>query len=189
VLERSAYPHKVFKSLFENEEQIRNSYIKTQCREILTSCDTVKNKHEKGKLFERLTEIIFTSNNFFELVDKRVNTGDEEIDLVVKNNIDKPFWNALQSPLFFIECKNWINVVGTKELRDFEGKLRNHAKLVKVGFFVSINGFSSEVANELKRGSRGDQHVVLLDRSNIEDYLSSKQEFFSWIEKQTTTFY
>lgn len=181
--------NRVFKTLFVNEETLRSQYIKSQCVELLASCDKAQSKHEKGYSLERLTELLFTSNNSLELVDKRVSTGDEEIDLVVKNNIHKPFWLAFNSPLFFIECKNWGLPVGVKEIRNFEIKLRNHMKLAKIGFFVSINGFTNEVDNELKRAGRDDYHLVLITRHEINEYLSTSQDFFSWLEKQTARFY
>jgi len=184
LVEKVNLYNRVFQSLFRNENQVRERYIKSECRDLLASCDTASKSSDKGRLLERLTELIFTANRLFELVDKRVSTGDEEIDLVVKNNIDRPFWNAMQSPLFFIECKNWKDPVGAKELRDFEGKLRNHAKLAKVGFFVAINGFTSEVSNELRRTGRGDQHIVLLDRTDLEEYLGGSDDFFPWLEKR-----
>ncbi len=189
LIEKVNLYNKVFKTLFVDEDEVRAQYIKTQCLELLAECDQVTNKYKKGLILERLTEIIFTSNNSLELVDKRVSTGDEEIDLVVKNNIDRPFWMAFSSPLFFIECKNWYSPVGTKELRNFEIKLQNHAKLVKVGFFVYLNGFSSDVESELKRMGRDEYHVVLIDRDDISQYLSSSTDFFVWLEKQTSKFY
>lgn len=182
------YNH-AFQNLFRNEKQIREQYIKAECRDLLSRCEVSTSAAERGRLFEKLTELVFTANRYFDLVDKRVSTGDEEIDLVVKNNVDSPFWNALQSPLFFIECKNWSTSVGAKELRDFEGKLRNHARLVKVGFFVSMNGFTREVANELKRGSREEQHVVLIERADLTEYVASPLEFFAWLERKTVKFY
>jgi hypothetical protein len=182
------YNH-TFQNLLRNEQRIREEFIKTECRDLLIRCEAASTAAERGRLLERLTELVFTSNRYFDLVDKRVSTGDEEIDLVVKNGVNTPFWNALQSPLFFIECKNWKDSVGAKELRDFEGKLRNHARLVKVGFFVSMNGFTKEVANELKRGSRESQHVVLLERKDLDEYVASSQEFFAWLERKAATFY
>lgn len=181
--------NRVFKVLFRNEEEIRTRYIKTQVMEILAICDSTENKYEKGRLLEDLIELLFTSNNSLDLVDKRVSTGDEEIDLVVKNNISRPFWIAFGSPLFFIECKNWSSPVGSKHVRDFELKLQNHAKLAKVGFFVSINGFSSEVYGELKRLGRDQYHIVLLDRDDIREYVSSEMEFFYWLEKKASKFH
>jgi hypothetical protein len=189
LVEKVNLYNRVFETLFTKEENIRNRFIKTECEEIFKKCTRERNKSRKGKLLERLTEILFTSNNAFELVDKRVSTGDEEIDLVIKNNIDRPFWISFGSPLFFIECKNWSSQVGTKELRDFEIKLQNHAKLAKVGFFVSLNGFTSQVFSELKRLGRDEYHIVLIKGDDIKNYLSSKIDFFEWLEQQTSKFY
>jgi hypothetical protein len=181
--------NRVFRTLFVNEEEIRGRFIKAQCADLLLECDATHSRYEKGYLLEHLTEVIFTSNNSLELVDKRVSTGDEEIDLVVKNNINRPFWLAFGSPVFFIECKNWNAPVGAKELRDFEAKLRNHAKLAKIGFFVSLNGFTSEVESELKRAGRDAYHIVLIQRQDIDEYLSSSADFFTWLEKRAARFY
>ncbi|MBK8913374.1 MAG: restriction endonuclease [Phycisphaerales bacterium] len=185
LVEKISLYNRVFEPLLRNEGQVREQYIKSECRDLLLSCDAASSSSEKGRILERLTELLFTANRHFELVDKRVSTGDEEIDLVVKNNIDRPFWNALQSSLFFIECKNWRDPVGARELRDFEGKLRNHAKLAKVGFFVSIGGFTSAVKSELMRAGRGEQLVVLLDRSDLDEYLRGSEDFFPWLETRT----
>jgi len=181
--------NKVFHSLFRNEEDIRSRYIKTQCKEYLNNCSQAKTIYEKGKALENLMEMLFTSNNSLELIDKRVSTGDEEIDLVIKNNIDRPFWLAFQSPLFFVECKNWVNPVGTKELRDFEIKIQNHSNLVQVGFFVSINGFSTEIPEELKRLGRDHYHVILLNKKDIEEFINSDKNFFDWLEGKAARFY
>ena len=86
----------------------------------------------------------------------------EEIDLLLKNSLDRPFWNAFGSPLFFVECKNWKAAVGAKEVRDFETKIRNHAKLAKLNFFIALNGFTSEAEEHIKRLGREEYHIVLL---------------------------
>ena len=43
----------------------------------------------------------------FQVASKRVSAGDEEIDLVCKNSVNRPCWLTLHSPLCFVECKNW----------------------------------------------------------------------------------
>lgn len=181
--------NRVFQTLFVNEDDIRTRYIKTQCADILQECVRGTSKPAKGRALEHLTEILFTSNNSLDMVDKRVSTGDEEIDLVIKNNIDRPFWLAFQSPLFFVECKNWNDPVGARELRDFEMKLQNHSALAKVGFFVAVNGFTAGVREELKRAGREQYHIVLIDRGDIEDYVSSDVDFFVWLEGRASKFH
>ncbi len=68
-------------------------------------------------------------------------------------------------------------------MRDFEIKIQNHS-LAKVGFFVSLNGFSSEVAAELKRLGRSEYHIVPIERRDIESYLSSDEGFLDWLQKE-----
>ncbi|QPC82918.1 restriction endonuclease [Phototrophicus methaneseepsis] len=189
LIQKVSLYNRVFKALFENEEDLRTQYIKSRCKELLLSCDTAKSNNEKGKALEDLTELLFTLNNVLTLVDKRVSTGDEEIDLVIQNNIDRPFWLAFQSPLFFIECKNWSRPVGTAEIRNFEGKLRNHQRMVRIGFFVCLSGFTNEVFSELKRMGRDGQHIVLIKRDDIEEFISSDMDFFVWLERRTAIFY
>ena len=66
----------------------------------------------------------------------------------------------------------------------FEIKMQNHASLAKLGFFVSLNGFSDEVPSELKRMCRSGYHVVLLTRNEIEEYLASDATLLNWLERQ-----
>lgn len=188
IIRKTTLYNRMYKSLFVNEEDFRNRYIKSRATDLLVACDEALSTNIKGKTLEDLTELLFTSNSFMELVNKRVSTGDEEIDLVIKNNINRPFWLAFQSPLFFIECKNWKNPVGASELRNFEVKLRNH-KLAKVGFFVALGGFTAEVWSELKRMGREQEHIVLIDRNDIKTFLDSDMDFFMWLESKTAKFY
>lgn len=162
--------------------------IKVTCAKLLEACDMATNKIEKGKTLEDLIEVLFTSDDGIILAAKRVSTGDEEIDLVCKNNVNRPFWMALQSPLCFVECKNWSTNVGTSEIRDFEIKLQNH-RLAKVGFFVSMNGFTSAVISEMKRMGRSDYHLTLIERSDIVEYLSSDESLLNWLENKMSQLY
>lgn len=179
----------VYDPLIAKESNIREQFVKNEVSKILNECETVTNIQEKGRKLEKLTETLFTNNNQFNLIEKNVNTGDEEIDLVFANNISDPFWDAFNSPLFFVECKNWSNSkVGSKELRDFEGKIRNH-QLVKVGFFLSLNGFTSMFFDELKRVTRENFHIVPLEGKDIEEYLRSRDYFYNWIKSKSSKIY
>jgi hypothetical protein len=184
LVEKVKLYNRVYERLFANESTVREQHIRSRCSELLQACKSEESTHKKGRLLEELMEVIFTADRSSEVVHKRVSTGDEEIDLVIKNDIDKPFWLAFSSPAFFVECKNWSGVVGSKELRDFETKIRNHARFTKLGFFVSINGFSVEVAEELKRAGREDYHITLLDGRDLEELTGSDCGVFSWLEKR-----
>lgn len=167
---------------FEDDDWPKD--IKSQCKRLLVACDKATTSSEKGKALEDLMDAMFGSEVGLAVSDRRVSTCDEEIDLVLMNNVNRPFWLALNSPLLFVECKNWTRHIGTKDVRDFEVKLQNHTFLVKVGVFVSINGFSSEVASELKRMSRSNYHVVMIERADIVAYLDASEGVLSWLEKR-----
>ncbi len=187
IVDKVTLYNRVFQVLFANESSIRDKYIKSECKNLLSDCMSASSNSEKGSLLERLIVLLFTSPEELMVVNKNVMTGDEEIDVVIKNNINRPFWLAFSSPLFFVECKNWSSKVGAKELRDFEGKLRNHGNLAKVGFFVSLNGFTSQVEEELKRAGRDGHHVVLIKGSNIEHFCASNTDVFTWLEQLAST--
>ena len=178
-----------FEGLFRDETSVRNRYMRTTCRELLTKCDSDISNYEKGRLLEQLVELLFTANGSLELADRNLKTSDEEIDLAIKNTVDRPFWQAFGSPLIFVECKNWTQPVGTAAIRDFEMKIQNHGNLVKLGFFVSLNGYTSEAKSEMKRIGRDRYHLVLLQRSDIEQYIESADDFFIWLESRIAKIY
>ncbi len=177
-----------FKPLITKEDFIKEKYVKSHGKDLLQACLNEKDSYKKGQYLEQLTEIIFTSNNSLDISSRRVKTGDEEIDLVILNKMTSAFWVALGA-MFFVECKNWSTPIGAKEMRDFETKLRNHRNVTLLGFFVSINGFTSEARNHLKRIGREDYHIVLIDKSDIKGYLNSTQNLFEWLEEKVKIIY
>lgn len=180
-----------FSSILNQKEYVKEIYLRNELRIIIDKIDNVDKKdiYIKGKLLEDLVETIVNNINGLDVIEKRMNNGDEEIDIVAKNNINKPFWQSLSSPCLFFECKNWSYKIGTKEIRDFEIKLQNHNKLVKLGVFISYNGFSKEVYNELKRMSRDDYHIVLISKNEIEDFIKDRIKLIDWFENLTTKFH
>jgi hypothetical protein len=61
-----------------------------------------------------------------------LNNDDEEIDLVLKNNIESPFFQSLNSPVILVEAKNWKSKTPTKETRNFSMKCDDHKNLTRV---------------------------------------------------------
>lgn len=175
--------NRVFKILSEREEDVRERYAKTKTRSLTVQLSNTRKKNVKGKLLEEMISTIFEGHPGFEIVERRYSTGDEEIDLIVKNNLSKPFWLGLSSPMIFIECKNWQKPVGTKELRDFEIKLQNHRPLVRMGFFIAPGGFSRECITELRRASRTDYTIVLIDMKAISHFMNSSLSVPNWLEE------
>ncbi|MGB3308239.1 MAG: restriction endonuclease [Nodosilinea sp.] len=180
IIRKVGLYNKAFQPLLLKEGNLRSRYIKSECRRFLKDFDSL-DTYKKGLWLENMMSLLFGDNSSIEVVNKRVSTGDEEIDLVIKNSIESPFWQAFGSPLFFVECKNWSKPVGSKDIRDFEIKLQNHS-LAKIGFFVSFNGFTSEARSEFKRFGRENYHIVPLSRVDIEEFLKTEKHFYAWLE-------
>lgn len=180
--------NKFFNPLLIKEDFVKEKYIKRKGSEYLKNCLSEKNSYVKGQMLEKLIELIFTSNKSLEISSSRVKTGDEEIDLVIVNKMESTFWLAFGS-MFFVECKNWNKKIGAKEMRDFETKLRNHNNVTKLGFFISINGFTKEAINHLKRIGRENYHIVLIGKPEIEEYINGTMSLFDWLAKKVEKIY
>jgi len=181
--------NRAFGKLVATEVDPRNAYIRAEVNRLLAECDQATTNAAKGRKLELLIETLFSIPDELQVEEKRLNTGDEEIDLTIRNNVQRPFWIGLRSPLLFVECKNWTSRVGSAEVRDFETKVRNHHAMTRLGFFVGLNGFTSEAANSLRRVGREDYHIVLIDRADISAYLNSNEDVLPWLERCASRLY
>ncbi|MGI8331317.1 restriction endonuclease [Actinomadura scrupuli] len=174
---------RMFRPLSDREPEVRDLYARTQIRQLLDQLDQPAHAAKaKGDLLEKLMNQIFSSEPGLQVVQANYLTGDEEIDLIIKNNVDRPFWHNLGSALIFVECKNWSGPVGPNEVRNFEGKLLNHAGLVKVGILVAPNGFTKNVETAIRRSSRDLHTLLLIDRTDLDHLASGTDHVLDWIE-------
>lgn len=176
--------NKFFFSLFQKEKTVKEIFFRQQIDKYIALVDQKGTSSDvKGKTLEQLMDLVFSSVDGLKVMERRVNTGDEELDLVLKNNLAKPFWTAFGSPFVFVECKNWSAKVGAKEIRDFEGKLLNHGNVTKIGIFVSYNGFTAEAATHISRMSRGTQHMVFVSGKDLRKLADRGTEVLEWLEE------
>ena len=103
--------------------------------------------------------------------------------MVVKNNVGRPFWTGLGSPLLFVECKNWQAPVGAAEIRNFEGKLANHSPLARIGILVAPGGFTSQAVAAIKRSSRDPYTIALADRMELDALAYGAEPVLDWLER------
>jgi hypothetical protein len=175
--------NKVFRVLLEKDSWLQEHYNKQRLSDLWYQLNVEKDKIKKGLELELFMQVLLEIIDGVKIIDRRINNGDEEIDIVTTNHIADTFWISLQSPLLLFECKNWISNIGVKELRDFEGKLRNHNNLCRIGFFISVNGFSSECIEQLKRMGRQEHILVLIKGSDIEELITNELNIKPWLEK------
>lgn len=133
-----------------------------------------KNPQMKWKLLENFLVDLFSTIDWLNIVANNLNNGDEEIDIILQNNIHEWFFANLNSPLLLVEAKNREKNVPTAIARDFTFKTRFHKNLTRVGILVSVNGYTWEVDEVLKRLWSTEELLVLIEWVDIENLLSEK---------------
>jgi len=167
----------------EPTENIRKPLDKTELKVIWEKCKKEKNKQKKGRLLEEFIVKLFVTIENFVLFKKNLNTANEELDIVFRNNIERPFWVSLNSPHIFFECKNWSSKVQARIVGELETKLTNHSNLTRIGIFVATMGYESGCFVEQVRCGRGSNIIVLISGDDIDNFLESYQDTIEWMEE------
>jgi hypothetical protein len=106
--------------------------------------------NEKGRLLEEVFLRLFQLDGSFVVIEHNVRTESEQIDLVVQPDATSPFWSRVTPPMILLECKNWKDRIGTKEVQVFATKIENRPRILcRIGYLVSISGFTSDAEKEL----------------------------------------
>jgi len=157
-------------------------------QDLLASGLSAPTRYEQGKALEDLICYVFGRVSGIEVSKRnKLNTfGTEEVDIA--------FWNAkLQNGLHFlpniilVECKNWSNPLGSREVAYFAQLLQNRGR--DYGILIAANGISGsatdvnqahyEVAMSLSRGL----NILVLTRSDLETLHSTEQLAYLLKEK------
>lgn len=127
---------------------------------------------EKGKALERLTVEIFHTIKGLKVLDVNVRLKAEELDMVLQNNINVGFWRFAGSPII-VECKNWSDKVGAREISVLSDKLNSIGPDAKTGILIAPNGVSGDSASnailKIREKRQRGQYIILLDRQALEE--------------------
>jgi len=137
---------------------------------------------EKGKALEMFCVSFFSEADGFEVTERSLVLKSEEIDLILKNNARKPYWIQLRSPNIFVECKNWSKPVGADEIKKFRMKIYDHQDLVKVGFFIALNGFTTGLTYEQIRAQTSGYVLGVIIKEDFEDFFNSEMTILEFLE-------
>ncbi len=139
----------------------------------------------KGKLFEKLFVRLLQIDGNFIVCEHNVKTKSEEIDIVIQSNVSSPFWSGVMSPLILLECKNWKDKVGAKEVRDFAGKIENRPKLLcRIGFLVALSGFTSDAEDELLGYRARDFVLATVTGGQVKALIKKKELISDLLQKE-----
>ncbi len=142
-------------------------------------------KTTKGKAFEGFLNRFFDAMDGLEVINIE-QAKDEQIDLVIKNNINRPFWAQLGSPLFIGEAKNWTKNTPTEVFNTLKGKMDGHKNFSRIGIVIAMKDFTSVIDQTIMRDGAGDKIIFPITGENIRKLLVSKQNPIDWLEEQLT---
>lgn len=118
-------------------------------------------KIKKGVLLEVLLGVLLSQVDGFEVTSVNISNRTQQMDVLVHNRIVGGSLGG--SPIVLAEAKNWKNPVGTPEYSHFLRKLESRHGRAKLGFLVTTGRFTSGVAEEIRRESKGEILVVPVD--------------------------
>jgi len=132
--------------------------------------------NRKGDQLEEVVKDLIFLVDGLEVVGSNVDNGIQEIDVQVRNRNEENVWETVFDPMVFIECKNWSNSVKSKDVRDFEGKLRNSG--LRAGILVSVNGLSGNglqgAWGAVKEALQGGHKIIVLDGKDLEEIFACR---------------
>ncbi len=116
---------------------------------------------------EELPAGVFASIPGFTVSERNYHTATEEIDLVLRNASDDPFWRGLGN-LILVEAKHWQSQrVGKNEYVQFYRKLENHGGHCTLGFLICTERFAETFHQESPRDSKFPTRVVPIDGEDL----------------------
>lgn len=121
---------------------------------------------ERWKHLESLTKQLFESIPGFKDVVANVRSSTEEIDLMLRNESSDSFW-AQQGPFIMVECKSWKRRVPRRELDVFASKMSRRAGWCRLGFFVSLSGFTRDFHVTLRHYIASNVLIVPIDGERL----------------------
>lgn len=127
----------------------------------------------KKASLENLAELLFGSIDGLKVVDRDLRTSAEEVDCLVRNESNEPFWRNLGNP-FIVECKNWGIPVGAKEIRDLRGKITS--RNIKTAFLIAKNGITGngyhDAKLEVRQALGNGINIIVLQKLDLEEIVN-----------------
>ena len=141
-------------------------------------------KKKRGDALEKLTAYLFSSVCGFEIMSKKLNTVDSEIDIVLRNNVKDPIVEEF-GKYIIVECKNWKKkTIGTEQINHLIAKVRFQE--CKVGIIVSLKGISKgkskgkySLLTILKAFHQDNIIILNVDSKDLENIISGNDNLLS----------
>ena len=165
-LDKKRLSGKLAQLLRVETRSVKYCQLLSKLRSLMRDARSALTPYRKGMLLERLAESFVELFPGLESVGKNVRIEAEELDLVVKNENEKIFWQRIGSPII-IECKNWTKPVGASEVRDLIQKMRE----VRTAFLIAAKGVTSKdgAYYEIIEARKKEKFILVFDSRDIDN--------------------
>jgi len=127
---------------------------------------------QKGKALESLAAEIFKSIKGLKILKVDARLHAEELDLLLKNDITVGFWRFAGSPIV-VECKNWSQKVGAREVSVLFDKLVSLGPKVCTGILIAPHGVTgdshSDAVLKVREKRQQGRDIIILDKADLEE--------------------
>ncbi|MEO1432559.1 MAG: N-6 DNA methylase [Cyanobacteria bacterium J06633_8] len=116
--------------------------IREELKKALKNIIDASDSKTKGSSLEDFTQMLFGSLDYCDFYKRNLRNATSEIDIIFTVNKIPATLFAEFSDLLIVECKNWNEPVGAKEIRIFSTKMDELDS--KVGIIISSNGITGD---------------------------------------------
>lgn len=145
-------------------------------------CSGATTSNEKGHRLESLLSFLLGQSQELKVVECRLRTETEEIDIVAQPRIAglSRCWAIVGSTFLLVEAKNWSSPVDKPCVSDMLTKLRGYRGTVKVGVLVGASGFTRDAKNHELRYASEEGTIVFVGPEEIEEWIAAEDldEYF-----------
>ena len=168
---------------YHNETIANLSEINTALLEYYAKAKNEPDTYKKGELFEHFISMLFQSIGFNNISKRVKDKSLNEVDLIVRNEIDDSFINKF-GKYILVECKNKPNEkVDKNTFIVFKEKLSATNGLAELGVLATTSYIARNTYIEAVRTSHEQRKIIFFSNVEIERLIlsSSKLETFKKI--------
>lgn len=165
-------PKRLLKVLGEEEVPVAPEVRSKVVHSGLASCESAESSNDKGRRLEELIHFMFSQVSDFRVLRCNYRTLTEELDCVVQIRCVtlQRCWSNLAAPHILIEGKNREQKTGQESVSKLQGIMHGKRQTCRIGFLVSLSGFTSNARNQVLRFATDEKIFVLLDSQNLKDW-------------------
>lgn len=161
-------PSPLLKLMGEEEIAVDPETRRVLIRDGLAACRTATTKDMKGKRLEWLLHFMFSQVRDFRVKQCNYRTATEELDVVIQlSNFDPSRCWCSRGPIVLCEAKNQVAKTGQGVISKFNTVMAVKRGACKIGFVVSLSGFTSDAEKQVLKLAMEDRVIVLLDENHL----------------------